>query len=235
MAIIFTISRIRQKYFLISVLTILFISSMILIYPYLENIHYFARNVYGNLNIGIKENYHLENEEGISIIKNKLGLDKKNSREGDIFLSRTLDKTTLFIPKIDLKKEIILNYEKYGEISTDDKINKISNELWHKDNGSKPFENGNTLILGHRFGLSHGVGGLYHIDKLEINDKAYVHSKDFIKEYQVKEILIVSPEKVDIEKFSDEEKLTIYSCHPLSSLDKRYVVVFRPTKVVTVN
>lgn len=109
-------------------------------------------------------------------------------------------------------------------------INAINNgNVWHRPNTKSPGENGNIVLAGHRY-YGKGDTAFYHLDHLAKGDKLalYWHGKEYI--YEVVENKIVPPEDTSIEKPSNEERLTLYTCTPLWTAKDRLVIIAKRVK-----
>jgi len=95
---------------------------------------------------------------------------------------------------------------------------------------------GNTVLNGHN--TTHGeiFRDLY---TLEVGDAIIVYSGDTLYAYAVTEILILpeggQPLEVRIENAryilpTDDERLTLVTCHPYGSLRYRLIVIAHPTE-----
>lgn len=96
--------------------------------------------------------------------------------------------------------------------------------LWRLPYSSTPANGGNTVIVAHRYLYLAGGKTFYHLDKLKLADKIKIHWQGVIYNYQVSEIKIVRPEQIEIEAPTTEPILTLYTCTPLWSAEKRLVV-----------
>lgn len=102
----------------------------------------------------------------------------------------------------------------------------LSLGAWHVPESSNPEKGGNTVITGHRFKyLPPSNLTFYLLDKLEAGDVISVvwHEEKYY--YKVRELKIVEPTDLSVEAKSTEPILTLYTCHPIYSTDKRLVVV----------
>lgn len=102
----------------------------------------------------------------------------------------------------------------------------LSKGAWHVPESSTPDKNGNTVITGHRFKyLPPNNLTFYLFDKLEIGDIVSViwQEKDYF--YRIKEIKIVPDTELSILSPTKEATLTMFTCHPIYSTEKRLVVV----------
>jgi LPXTG-site transpeptidase (sortase) family protein len=102
----------------------------------------------------------------------------------------------------------------------------LSKGAWHMPDSSTPDKGGNTIITGHRFKyLPPSNLTLYLLDKLTKGDLITViwRGRDYI--YRVREIKIVPKTDFSILKSSEKPILTIFTCHPIYSTEKRLVVI----------
>ena len=102
----------------------------------------------------------------------------------------------------------------------------LSKGAWHMPDSSTPDKGGNTVITGHRFKyLPPSNLTFYLLDKLTKGDLITViwHKKDYI--YRVREVKVVPATDFSVIKPSDKPILTLFTCHPIYSTEKRLVVV----------
>jgi LPXTG-site transpeptidase (sortase) family protein len=123
----------------------------------------------------------------------------------------------LIISKIGINAPIVeTNNEKYG----------LSLGAWLVPEGSTPTAGGNTIITGHRFRyLPPSNLTFYLFHKLELGDTFYVIWRGDYYFYQIKEIKIVDPWDSSVYNQSSDPILTLYTCHPIYSTEKRLVVI----------
>lgn len=96
---------------------------------------------------------------------------------------------------------------------------------WRRPNSSTPDRGGNTVITGHRFHyVPPNNKTFYNLNKVENGYKIFViwEEKEYI--YEVYESFIVEPNQTEIERNTTENILTLYTCHPLWTANKRLVV-----------
>lgn len=128
----------------------------------------------------------------------------------------TEDMNILYIPKINVKQEII-------ESAT---IKGIGHKAWRRPNTSTPVKGGRTVIIGHRYGT---IGGkresvMYNLPKMEKGDLVYVYWESNVYTYEVFDKKIVPPTAVQVEFATVEPTLTLYTCTPLWTAKNRLVV-----------
>lgn len=99
--------------------------------------------------------------------------------------------------------------------------------VWHESKNINPATDGNMVIAGHRWMYTPSVGGyFYSIPELKAGDKMYLRWGDKVYEYEVYNHKTVNPTQIDIRDNDPavKHKLTLYTCHPLGTASKRYVV-----------
>ena len=99
--------------------------------------------------------------------------------------------------------------------------------VWRESGKTNPTVPGNMVIAGHRWMYTPTIGGrFYDLPELKNGDKLYVRWNDKVFEYQVYDHKTVNPTQVDIRDIdpSVPYKLTMYTCHPLGSVAKRFVI-----------
>jgi sortase A len=139
----------------------------------------------------------------------------RNNIQVDIDKLQPIPKdNTLVIPSIQVDAKI---HEGQSE-------NTLNNGIWRKPNTSMPINGGNTVLTAHRFMNITGPNTFYALDKVTTEDKLFIfwEGKEYV--YDVYESRIVKPTQLEIEANTEEEILTLYTCHPLWTSDERLVV-----------
>lgn len=99
--------------------------------------------------------------------------------------------------------------------------------VWRETNKVNPSVPGNMVIAGHRFLYTATNGGwFYNLPELKVGEKIYVKWDDKIYEYEIYNTRSVLPTQTDVRDNdpSVPKKLTMYTCYPLGSTSKRFVV-----------
>lgn len=99
--------------------------------------------------------------------------------------------------------------------------------VWRESRNVDPSKDGNMVIAGHRFLYTAANGGwFYNLPELQVDDKIYIRWENKVYEYQIYRTRSVEPTQVDIRDNDPEapKKLTMYTCFPLGSTAKRFVV-----------
>lgn len=124
------------------------------------------------------------------------------------------EENTLVIPDIDVNAAIV-----EGETSK-----ALELGIWHRPKTSTPDKGGNTVLAGHRFLYTSGPRTFYHLDKLSVGDRVVVYWHKVRYEYIVDSVVVASPLAIEIEQPTSQPTLTLYTCTPLFTVDKRLVV-----------
>lgn len=125
----------------------------------------------------------------------------------------------LVIPAMNLDTEILEGAS----------VKTVNNGAWRKPESSTPGQGGNTVIVGHRYSYNPGIAHpFYSLDIVIAGDNIGVYWDGVLKNYQVKEVLVVDPSFVQIEQPTQDETLTLYTCTPLWTSNQRLVIVAKP-------
>ena len=130
--------------------------------------------------------------------------------------------------KVDNKRELII--EKIGVkapiIETNNEKEGLEKGAWLYPNSARPNEIGNTVISAHRYKYlpPHNIT-FYSLDKLILGDEIVVKWDGQENIYLVKEIKVVEDNDKSVIVESDESIITLITCHPLFTTEKRLVVI----------
>lgn len=103
---------------------------------------------------------------------------------------------------------------------------------WRKNlHVASPKEDGNTVIVGHRFTYKNPEGAFYNLDRVKLGDKLAVYWEGEELLYEVKEIKTVPETAIEVEYNTLDRTLTLYTCTPLVSAENRLVVIAKPVGV----
>ncbi len=103
---------------------------------------------------------------------------------------------------------------------------------WRRPNTSTPTQEGNTVIVAHRF-YGNNTSTFYHLDKVKVGDKIALYWDNEEVLYEVSETKVVEPDAVSIEAPTSEKRLTLYTCTPLWTAKQRLVVVAHPIDITS--
>lgn len=99
----------------------------------------------------------------------------------------------------------------------------------HYPGTAYPNQIGNVVITGHSSyfpwdpGRFKDVFALLHGLKLSDEITVYYEQEKFV--YQVSEIKVVTPDKVDVLGPTDDSQLTLITCTPIGTNEKRLIVI----------
>ncbi len=130
----------------------------------------------------------------------------------------------LIIPTIGVNGPVILS-------DTQSALNK---GFWHIPGSAVPGQHGNIVVSSHRW-LYRPPNPVtfYRIDEVKIGDPVYYNFDKKRYTYQVTETKVVDPTDVHILD-QNEDKLTLFTCHPLFSTKQRYVVIAKLLSVTDI-
>lgn len=126
-----------------------------------------------------------------------------------------LRENTLIIPKIRV----------FGEVNEGEDESILSQGIWRRPNSSTPDQGSNTVVVAHRFLYTKGPNTFYHLDKIAVGDELSLAWEGEIYNYRVREIKEVEPTAIEVEAPTEEPILTLYTCTPLWTAEKRLVVI----------
>lgn len=95
--------------------------------------------------------------------------------------------------------------------------------IWHQPNGASPATQGNTVLAGHRL-----KGAFLLLDRLAVGDEIAVFWKRTRHLYAVTAVTTAEPDDDAVLRCGSTAQLTLYTCVPRHSGDKRVVVVAAP-------
>jgi len=98
---------------------------------------------------------------------------------------------------------------------------------WRRPNTVNPGESGNSVIVGHRY-YGNDVSTFYHLDKVEVGQLFAVYWEGSELLYEVTETKIVDASAIEVEGSFNDDRLTLYTCHPIWTAKERLVVVAKP-------
>ena len=116
------------------------------------------------------------------------------------------------IPKLDLEKAIV---EGVG-------VADLKKAPGHYPTTPMPGQPGNAAIAGHR--TTYGAP-FYRFDELQPGDQIFVTTRQGRFEYTVTSTQVVSPSQVEVLAPTEDNRLTLTTCHPRFSARQRLIVV----------
>lgn len=104
--------------------------------------------------------------------------------------------------------------------------------FWHFPSSTYPGHKGNFVVIGHRFmNLPPAKDTFYNLDKVTIGDEIKVKHTEGEYTYIVTETKIVEANDISVVKESDDYRLTLITCTPLWTSEKRLVVIAKLDKL----
>jgi sortase A len=116
------------------------------------------------------------------------------------------------IPKIGLDEVVV---EGVG-------VEELKKGVGHYPDTKMPGEKGNAALAGHRTTYGHPFN---RIDELAPGDEITVTTRAGTFKYGVMEKKVVTPETVSVLDDTSDDRLTLTTCHPMYSAEKRLIVV----------
>lgn len=96
--------------------------------------------------------------------------------------------------------------------------------LWRLPHSSTPDQGSNTVIVAHRYLFLSGGETFYHLDKLNLDEVINIRWQGKDYQYKVTKLAVVDPSQIEIESHTEIPTLTLYTCTPLWTANKRLVV-----------
>lgn len=111
-----------------------------------------------------------------------------------------------------------------GEVLTGDSPSLLDQGIWHRPGTSTPDQGGNSVFVAHRFQYTSGPNTFYHLEKVTLGEIITVVWEGIVYEYKISDIQIVGPNEMWVETNTSEPIVTLYTCTPLWTAEKRLVV-----------
>lgn len=146
----------------------------------------------------------------------------KYQNEGKVLFNMEELKTSLYIPSVNINGKVVDGRDS----------NEMNRGFWHFPLSGQPGRKGNTVIIAHRFlYLPPRTDTFFLLDKVRVGDKVVINQKDGVYRYTVTETKVVDKNNRDILSQTYDYRLTLITCHPLWTSDKRFVVIAKLDKV----
>ena len=138
--------------------------------------------------------------------------------------------TTIRIDTINIEGDIV-----QGESSL-----RMNDGFWHFPTTSYPGEKGNRVIIGHRFlHLPPRKDTFFNLEDIKIGESIVISqntdpnnpTEEENLNYIVTETKIVEPNDVSVIQQTDDYRLTLITCTPLWTSEKRFVVIAKLDKL----
>jgi sortase A len=222
----------KTKKTILSFLLILFILVPILfflIYPKYNDII---------LNTRSFNSYNLSKESTVKIFTQVSPLRESYKEEvlGLTSIEESLKEQTIILGrKILEEQDTILHLKNLnieGKIYQGESSVTMDKGFWHFPISKFPGEKGNAVIIGHRFmNIPPAKDTLFNLDNTEVGDEITVTHQQGEFTYIVVEIKEVLPNDITVIQDSDDYRLTLITCTPLWTSEKRLVVIAKLDKL----
>lgn len=142
-----------------------------------------------------------------------------------------LHENRIYIPQINVDVAIV-------DVDGNETLALEKGGIHRSPDSGNPKDGGNFVIAAHRFQLgltpdqTRKKSPFYHIDKMKQGDQFYVDYDGTRYAYQVIEKKQVPPTAVEIEKRTDNNQLTLYSCELAGPKAGRDVVIAKQVGTV---
>ena len=158
------------------------------------------------------------------IYKENLSLTINSSPDSSSFLKESSSKEKVKEASLEIKTD---NLEITAPIVEGVEFENLEKGVGHHQNTPWPELSGNTVLAGHRWypGRNPYYQIFYNLDKLKIGDKINIYYEGGRFIYEVIERKIILPSDTEILKQTKEPTLTIYTCTPTFTAQKRLVFV----------
>lgn len=130
--------------------------------------------------------------------------------------------TTVSIPNILIEGRVFQGLDAYT----------MDKGFWHFPSSTYPGHKGNFVVIGHRFmNVPPAKDTFYNLDRVNIGDEVKVKHNEGEYTYIVTETKIVEANDISVVKESDDYRLTLITCTPLWTSEKRLVVIAKLDKL----
>lgn len=127
-----------------------------------------------------------------------------------------------------------------GEIVQGESSLRMNDGFWHFPTTSFPGEKGNSVIIGHRFlHLPPRKDTFFNLEDIKIGETIVIsqntdpnnpEEEEYLN-YIVTETKIVEPNDMSVIQQTDDYRLTLITCTPLWTSEKRFVVIAKLDKL----
>jgi len=155
--------------------------------------------------------------------------------ESNTISDNSVEKTTrhqptrLVIEKISIDVPVIPNVNGADKTAY---FSALQNGVAQLKGSADPGQNSNIFIFGHSSYYAWDPGKykeiFAHLDLLKEGDVVRLYSRDNEFNYLVQEQKLVEPNDISVAKSTDSEQLTLMTCWPPGTTDKRLVIVAVP-------
>lgn len=142
--------------------------------------------------------------------------------EGKVLFNMESQNTSLYLPSVNIRGAVV-----DGQDATE-----MDRGFWHFPLSGQPGQKGNTVIIAHRFlHLPPRTDTFFLLDKVRVGDKVIINQKEGTYRYTVTETKVVNKNDRSILAQTYDYRVTLVTCHPLWTSDKRLVVIAKLDKI----
>lgn len=130
--------------------------------------------------------------------------------------------TSLSIPNLLIEGHIFQG----GDAYTMDK------GFWHFPSSTYPGQKGNFVVIGHRFmNVPPAKDTFFNLEDVKIGDEIKVKHNEGEFTYIVTETKVVEANDISVVKDTDDYRITLITCTPLWTSEKRFIVIAKLDKL----
>lgn len=130
--------------------------------------------------------------------------------------------TSLSIPNLLIQGDIFQGSDAYT----------MDKGFWHFPNSTYPGQKGNFVVIGHRFmNVPPAKDTFFNLEEVKIGDEIKIKHNEGEFTYIVTEVKIVEANDISVVKDTDDYRITLITCTPLWTSEKRFVVIAKLDKL----
>ncbi|MBP9758855.1 sortase [Candidatus Dojkabacteria bacterium] len=156
---------------------------------------------------------HTPNQAEYNIEPSNL-VDQPQQQEKIETLSSIPKDSRIVIPKIFVDAPLLQGEEEPS----------LLKGMWNITETSTPDLGGNTVIAGHRMLHTKGPNTFYYLNVLALQDTILIYWEGKEYKYQVFDLSIVKPDQVEVLDNTDDSIITLITCTPRGTSEKRLIV-----------
>ena len=119
-----------------------------------------------------------------------------------------------------------------GRVVDGDDANAMERGFWYYPLSTPPGQRGNTIIIGHRFlHIPPRQDTFFNLDEVRVGDQIVLQQKDNEYTYTVINVRVVQKNDTSILSETSDYRITLVTCTPLWTAEKRLVITGKMDKV----
>lgn len=133
----------------------------------------------------------------------------------------------------EIQTEIVIEtINVQGAILQGESAHRMDDGFWHFPLSKYPGQKGNVVIIGHRFQyLPPNKNTFYNLDKLRVGDEITIKHSEGEYKYIVVDSQIANPNDLSVVENTQDYRLTLITCTPLWTSEKRLVITAKLDKL----